>query len=591
MAGSTEPIEKLAERVAAVSEPVEEDVLEIGTVDAGGPSAAAEPAQAPSAPVENVEADPQPASVPPIADKAEPQTELSRLIQQFHENKPPAAKPEAAVPARESEALSALRSLMTSLMHTGYKPACGEFLDFVSERFGLDSLFWFEIKDNRLNKVLARGPLREKTLEVGVTGDHPLFVQAAKRQLPLILRERSKSGDASKRVLNLFPVTVGNEIRAALGVEGTIAERSAQRTIARISQAVASQLEILRLRDEVKQKDWLARAVRKFNESLKTIDADDFWLRVTQVSAELLGAERASLLVRNEKSNKLQAKAAVGSLIDLLGELNIGDRVAAPALESGDPVVVTGISSFVTPAPDEWRYKSDSFITFPVSIGEQKIAVLNFTDRADGGVFGDRDVELLQAITPQIAMAIERASMKDKAGEFEQLSVTDEMTGLLNRRYLQERLSEEIQRSKRHHFPMSLMMLDVDKFKPYNDAYGHLAGDAALRIVASILKENLRGADVAARYGGEEFAILLPQTSSEEASVIAERIRMQIERTEFPHRRVTVSIGIAKTTAEVNSPDDIIWAADRALYEAKGRGRNNVQLYSDFGDSLAEKIH
>ena len=138
---------------------------------------------------------------------------------------------------------------------------------------------------------------------------------------------------------------------------------------------------------------------------------------------------------------------------------------------------------------------------------------------------------------------------------------------------------------------MSLLMLDVDKFKSYNDTFGHLAGDAALRIVANILKENLRGDDVAARYGGEEFAILLPQTSSEEASVIAERIRMQIERTPFPHRHITASIGIAKTTADLNSPDDIIGAADRALYEAKDRGRNNVQLYSDFGDSLTEKIH
>jgi diguanylate cyclase (GGDEF)-like protein len=392
-------------------------------------------------------------------------------------------------------------------------------------------------------------------------------------------------------VLSLFPLTVGNEIRAALGIEGPLAHRSVQRTIARIAQAVASQLEILKLRDEVKQRDWLARAVRRFNESLKTIDADDFWLRVTQVSAELLRSERASLLVMDEKSNQLQAKAAVGSLIDLVGEINVGDRVAAPALENGDPLIVSGISSFVTPAPDEWRYKSDSFLSFPVAIGERKIAVMNFTDRADGEDFNERDIELLQAITPQIAMAIDRASMKDKAGEFEQLSVTDALTGLLNRRYLQERLSEEIQRSKRHHFPMSLLMLDVDKFKSYNDTFGHPAGDAALRIVANILKENLRGDDVAARYGGEEFAILLPQTSSEEASVIAERIRMQIERTEFPERHVTASIGIAKTTADINSPDDIIWAADRALYEAKDRGRNNVQLFNDFGDSLAEKIH
>ena len=188
-------------------------------------------------------------------------------------------------------------------------------------------------------------------------------------------------------------------------------------------------------------------------------------------------------------------------------------------------------------------------------------------------------------------MAIDRASLKLKAGEFEQLSVTDSLTGLLNRRYLQERLSEEIQRSRRHRFSLSFLMLDVDNFKSFNDTYGHLAGDAALRIVANILKENLRGDDVAARYGGEEFAVLLPQTRIDEASVIAERIRLQIERTDFPNRRITASIGIASSSANMNVPDDLIWAADRALYEAKENGRNKVQLYDDFGDPLTEKVH
>jgi len=584
MAGSTAPIEKLAGTIADMSEPASDEILEIGGYHEDPPPAASESAEVLAESQSPVNAE----------DEETGTTELSRLIQKFNENREtPAGAPQVSQEIAQVDPgeLSELRSLFNSLMRSGYRQACSEFLDFIAEQYGVESLFWFEITDNRLIKVFAKGPIREKTIEVGLQADNPLFVQASKRQLPLVLRERTKSGDASKRVLNLFPLTVGTEIRAAVGVEGLIADRAKQRAIARISQAAASQLEILRLRDEVTQRDWLARAVRKFNESLKTIDADDFWLRITQVSAELLRAERASLLVRDEKSTRLHAKAAVGSLVDLFSEINVGDRVARPALETGSPIVVTGIAGFVTPAPEEWRYKSDSFITFPVMIGDRKIAVLNFTDRADGEVFGERDLELLQAITPQIAIAIDRATMKDRAGEFEQLSVTDALTGLLNRRYLQERLSEEIQRSKRHHFPMSLLMLDVDKFKSYNDTYGHLAGDAALKIVANILKDSLRGDDVAARYGGEEFAILLPQTSSEEASVIADRIRMHIERTEFPHRRVTASIGVARTTPDVNTPDDIVWAADRALYEAKRRGRNNVQLYSDFGDPLAEKIH
>ena len=138
---------------------------------------------------------------------------------------------------------------------------------------------------------------------------------------------------------------------------------------------------------------------------------------------------------------------------------------------------------------------------------------------------------------------------------------------------------------------MSLMMLDVDEFKSYNDNWGHPAGDIALRIVADILKETLRAADVAARYGGEEFAVLLPQTTSSEAAAIAERIRQRIERTEFPKRKVTVSIGIASVSAEIESADEIVNAADNALYDAKNQGRNNVQIYEGYGNPLNEKIH
>jgi diguanylate cyclase (GGDEF)-like protein len=178
-----------------------------------------------------------------------------------------------------------------------------------------------------------------------------------------------------------------------------------------------------------------------------------------------------------------------------------------------------------------------------------------------------------------------RAALKEKASEFEQLSVTDELTGLLNKRYLKERLTEEIARSERHGFPMSFMMIDVDEFKPYNDSFGHLEGDRALKIVGAILKEGLRGADVAARFGGEEFSILLPQTTCEEAVTIAERIRRRIETTKFPKRKITISIGVACSSANLHSPDELIDAADQAVYEAKRRGRNNVQAFDNLTKS------
>ena len=582
MTGSMQTIEKLAGKIVSAFENWSEQLLDLETKAPGVRSIGAA-----------VSASAAPAVAASAAD-TEPEGEITRLIKKFHAQSGFRSErmPETARSIQtDREEAAALRSLFGRLMKLDFRHACGEFLDFLSQRFNVESAFWFEIKEHRFRKFVATGDISEKPIEVGITADHPLFVQAAKRQMPLVLRERRKPESNDRRVLNLFPLTAAGEVRSAIGIVGELSDLRARNAISRISQGVASQLEILRLRDEVNQRDWQARAVRRFNESLKKVDADDFWLRITQVSAELLRSERASLLVRNEKSNRLLARAAVGSRIDLSAETDLGSRVARPALDTGEPVVVSDVSSFIAPAPSEWRYKSDSFITYPVSIGDRKLAVLNFTDRADGEAFDERDIELLQAIAPQIAMAIDRATLRDKAGQFEQLSVTDSLTGLLNRRYLQERLNEEVQRTRRHRSVMSVLMLDVDKFKSYNDNYGHPAGDEALRMVAGILKENLRGDDVAARYGGEEFAILLPQTTAEEAAVIAERIRRQIERTEFPNRPVTISIGIAASSAQFTSPDDIIWAADRALYEAKNRGRNNVQLFNDLGDSHAEKVH
>src|SRR5438876_10703629 len=120
---------------------------------------------------------------------------------------------------------------------------------------------------------------------------------------------------------------------------------------------------------------------------------------------------------------------------------------------------------------------------------QRTIYVMSFTDKVSGKAFDKKSLELFQAIAPQLAVAIDRASLKEKAGEFEQLSVTDALTGLLNRRYIEERLLEEVKRSNRHGFPMSFMMLDVDQFKAYNDQFGHPAGDEALKIVAHVLND------------------------------------------------------------------------------------------------------
>jgi diguanylate cyclase (GGDEF)-like protein len=495
-----------------------------------------------------------------------------------------------AEPQSRNSEIAVWRSLFGTLMQKDYQSACSLILQFLSGRYGLSSLMWLERRDEEFEIITAVGPLHDPAVRSAIAGESDRIIEAANRDVPFALEKKGKPGSQARK-LHLSPVTIGGEMRGAVAVEGQV-DDEVKRNIQRLCRTLGPQLEILRLRTEVRERDWLARAIRRFNESLQRIDADDFWMHVTQISAELLQAERASLLVRNEKAGTLQAKAAIGSRINLVSKKSVGERVSKLALEDGDPIVVPDINAIrLGASPKDWKYKTTSFISFPIAIGGRKIAVLNFTDKASGGAFSDRDLEILHAISPQIAVAIDRTAMKDRAGEFEQLSVTDPLTGLLNRRYLEKRLDEEIDRSKRHRFPMSVMMLDVDEFKSYNDTFGHTAGDTALKIVADVLKEAVRGEDVAARYGGEEFSILLPQTTATEAAAIAERIRRQIEKTEFPKRRVTVSIGIASSAINAGSPEELINAADSALYEAKNQGRNNVQIFDGLEGSINSKIH
>ena len=485
-----------------------------------------------------------------------------------------------------------LRSLVGRLAKMDYVSGCREVLEHLKSEFGFDSMVWLERTDDSLVPVTAIGDLARSPIKVGTKTDNKRLLKAIDEQKPFILRQKATAKeDRPERTLSLFPVLVANDIRAAVGVEAA-PDPVASWRILRVCRAVGLPLEMLRLRREISSREWLDRAVARFNESLRSIDDENFWTEVTQLSAELVQSERASLLLKSETSEELFAKAAVGTKMNLFTDGNVGVRIARVVLEEGEPLVVEDIKQVgINPAPAEWRYKTASFLSYPILIGERRIGILNFTDKADGESFGRHDLELLQAIGPQISVAVDRTMLRDKAGKFEQLSVTDALTGLLNRRYLEKRLVEEIQRSRRHRFPMSLMLLDVDEFKTYNDKFGHPAGDHALKIVAGVLLDIIRGADVAARYGGEEFAILLPQTTSAEAAGIAERLRQRIERTEFPKRRVTVSIGIASCTKEIETPSDIIDAADQALYEAKNQGRNNVQIYDAVGKSLNKNIN
>lgn len=350
------------------------------------------------------------------------------------------------------------------------------------------------------------------------------------------------------------------------------------------------QREVDRLRGELEYRSHLAESLQRFLERISSTEPNKTYHSILTHSKELLNAERASLMVFDENRNEISLKAAVGLATDEegVGRTRLGEGISGKVLETGLPLVVENLETAkLTPAPSDRNYKTKSFISYPITIGGRKIGVLNVTDKSGGGTFDDVDLSLLEIIGPQIAVALERAEWQERATQFELMSITDPLTGLLNRRYLEERLTEELNRSTRYNYSMSCLMIDIDDFKTYNDLNGHQAGDVALKITAHCLKVALRSADVACRYGGEEFCILLPQTTVSEAGVIAERMRQRVAETHYQHGKsqplgtVSISIGISTFGKHIDTAEKVIAAADRALYHAKHQGKNRVEFYVD----------
>ena len=174
------------------------------------------------------------------------------------------------------------------------------------------------------------------------------------------------------------------------------------------------------------------------------------------------------------------------------------------------------------------------------------------------------------------ALATTNEELRMKNVELERLSVTDGLTGLANHRALMQRLGEETARARRSDRPFVVIMSDVDHFKSYNDSFGHPAGDEVLKRVASILREATRDLDCVARYGGEEFAVILSDTDISGAMEVAERVRARVEATQFPGRKITISLGLAEFPMDAGDPGALLALADQALYVAKNGGRNQV---------------
>ncbi|MFN3428911.1 MAG: diguanylate cyclase [Candidatus Sericytochromatia bacterium] len=230
-----------------------------------------------------------------------------------------------------------------------------------------------------------------------------------------------------------------------------------------------------------------------------------------------------------------------------------------------------------------------SLLAVPIQTESQVlgvVALLHQTERA----FDGSDEQLLDILAAQAAVAIKNAQLHRAT---QQLAVTDGLTKVYNRRYFEEQLTAELQRGARHGHCTSLILLDVDHFKKFNDTHGHLLGDQVLQGVARVLQKSTRETDLVARYGGEEFAVVLPETPPEAALVVAERIRRNIKGHPFWGKgqtplTVTASVGVASDPSSTLEPKPLIDIADKGLYQCKEQGRDRVYLTVHSPDGEAQ---
>lgn len=304
------------------------------------------------------------------------------------------------------------------------------------------------------------------------------------------------------------------------------------------------------------------------------LDLDELLGVVCRLVLDWFHADHVAVLLA--ESDSLRVRAYEGRLTPNVAkgsQLAPGAGLAARALATGQSVIeddVQSVEGYIAGFAE-----TQSEMCVPLIFLGEKLGVIAL-DSAQKDVFHQDDVQPLESVADICAAAIQNASYFDR---MKQLAYVDGLTGIHNRRFFELRIVEELERAGRFQGRMSVIMVDIDNFKRVNDEFGHLLGDEVLRAVSSLMKQQLRKMDIVCRYGGEEFAIVAPEISSENAFRVAEKLRRKIESHHFPGvpRPVTISCGVADYPTHGMTRDEVVAAADAALYAAKEAGRNKVR--------------
>lgn len=314
-----------------------------------------------------------------------------------------------------------------------------------------------------------------------------------------------------------------------------------------------------------------------------TLDLHEVLRRIMEKVRELLRPSNWSLLLLEPASETLVFELAFGPGAEaLVGKrIRADEGIAGWAVTRGAPLLVPDVrrdDRFSARFDEATLFTTRSILAVPLRFGGRSLGVIELVKGPGEAPFREEDLRTLATIADYAAIAMQNAWNFQKVQE---LTILDEHTGLHNARYLETALEQEVKRSRRFDHPLSLVFLDLDRFKEVNDAHGHQVGSAILRSVGGVLRETLRSVDVAVRYGGDEFVCLLPETSKEEAMGWARRLQAALRAHRYRLEdgrevRVDASFGVASFPDDADGPAELVRQADLAMYRVKQGGRGDV---------------
>ncbi|HTG00782.1 MAG TPA: sensor domain-containing diguanylate cyclase [Nitrospirota bacterium] len=399
-------------------------------------------------------------------------------------------------------------------------------------------------------------------------------------------------GPAGEKLFYYFPILINGVLDGVLGINDRVLTESDIQIISGFCKQTALFIENYRLHQDLMSKFNRVVTISELTKVLAPIQNSEKLLQtILEQSASLLAAEQGSLMLLDQETDALllEAKKGVINGLDQKIRINRGEGIAGKVAELGEPILVENVENDPrTMQKNRGHYKTRSFVSVPLKIDDRIIGVLNLADKTTGEVFNEDDLKLIQSFATHAAIVVERNMFFNKTEELKKLTITDSLTGLLNRRYLYERLKDELGRAQRHGHHFSLLMLDLDGFKYCNDTLGHLFGDKILKNIADTLINTVRSMDVVARFGGDEFMVILPETDEPLAIDIAERVRTSLavhvararsDEGPGPHI-LTTSIGIVCYPRHGESLEALLENVDKALYRAKNKGKNRTEVYS-----------